>query len=43
MDIETVENKVIQDISITGLTQSNAESIAKNLTNYFNEVWNKAK
>lgn len=31
MDIESVENKVIQDISITGLTQSNAESIAKNL------------
>src|ERR687898_991423 len=31
MDIESVENKVIQDISITGLTQSNAESIAKKL------------
>jgi succinyl-CoA synthetase beta subunit len=31
MDIESVENKVIQDISITGLTQSITESIAKNL------------
>ena len=31
MDIESVENKVIQDISITGLTQAIAESIAKNL------------
>jgi succinyl-CoA synthetase beta subunit len=31
MDIESVENKVIQDISITGITQSIAESIAKNL------------
>ena len=31
MDIESVENKVIQDISISGLTQSNAESIAKDL------------
>jgi succinyl-CoA synthetase beta subunit len=28
MDIESVENKVIQDISITGLTQSDAESVA---------------
>jgi succinyl-CoA synthetase beta subunit len=31
MDIETVENKVIQDISITELTQAIAESIGKNL------------
>lgn len=31
MDIENVENKVIQDISISGLTQAIAESIAKNL------------
>ncbi|HEY9398818.1 MAG TPA: succinate--CoA ligase subunit beta [Nitrososphaeraceae archaeon] len=31
MDIESVENKVIQDISITGLTQSITESIAKTL------------
>lgn len=31
MDIESVENKVIQDISITGLTQSDAENIAKKL------------
>src|SRR5438093_1886828 len=31
MDIENVENKVIQDISITGLTQAIAESIGKNL------------
>ncbi len=31
MDIESVENKVIQDISITGLTQSEAENIAKKL------------
>jgi len=31
MDIENVENKVIQDISISGLTEAIAESIAKNL------------
>ncbi|MGI0033858.1 MAG: ATP-grasp domain-containing protein, partial [Nitrososphaeraceae archaeon] len=31
LDIENVENKVIQDISISGLTQAIAESIAKNL------------
>jgi len=31
MDIENVENKVIQDISISGLTQAIAENIAKNL------------
>jgi Succinyl-CoA synthetase, beta subunit len=31
MDIESVENKVIQDISITGITQAIAESIGKNL------------
>jgi succinyl-CoA synthetase beta subunit len=31
MDIESVENKVIQDISITGLTQAIAERIGKNL------------
>jgi succinyl-CoA synthetase beta subunit len=31
MDIESVENKVIQDISITELTQAIAESIGKNL------------
>src|SRR6476659_3673384 len=31
VDIERVQNKVIQDISITGLTQATAESIAKNL------------
>jgi succinyl-CoA synthetase beta subunit len=31
MDIEAVENKVIQDISISGLTQSSAETIAKKL------------
>jgi succinyl-CoA synthetase beta subunit len=31
MDIESVENKVIQDISITGLTQAIAENIGKNL------------
>lgn len=31
MDIEAVENKVIQDISISGLTQSNAVTIAKKL------------
>jgi len=31
VDIESVQNKVIQDISITGLTQATAESIAKNL------------
>ncbi len=31
MDIENVENKVIRDISISGLTQAIAESIAKNL------------
>ena len=31
MDIESVENKVIQDVSINGLSQSVAENIAKNL------------
>jgi succinyl-CoA synthetase beta subunit len=31
MDIESVENKVIQDISISGLTKASAESIGKNL------------
>ena len=31
MEIESVESKVIQDISITGLTQSDAENVAKKL------------
>src|ERR1044072_6829632 len=31
MDIEAVDNKVIQDISISGITQSSAETIAKKL------------
>ena len=31
IDIESVENKVIQDISVIGLTQSDAEAVAKKL------------